>query len=218
MSDDSLAGPDTTEPTIPASLGAPTALDHARALPERMFSVAEMLETAKLPERTASVCLRPDLQAEHDRLLSELSRLVDPSGELLDDIDESTLGEQSATDRVRELAQEVRAVEVQMHSQSRYIRFRGLPQETAEQFEAEHKQDVKGSERDKQKARADFMDQLIARTAIAPELTVAEVQQMRQVLGVAAWSTVTSTCRAATYNTGVNIPFSSTVSQILADE
>jgi hypothetical protein len=170
----------------------------------------EIIRGAKLPERVVPVCMRPDLQAEWERLDRELGKARSQS---LDSI------EGGAT--LRALAEQLRALEAEMAYSTVEFRLRAMPRPAWKAFLLAHPprkgEDGKVLERDAY-VGVDvdaFFPALVRRCTISPQLSD-ELWQLlldekltdRQFddLSNAAWA----------LNRGeVDVPFSRAASRIL---
>lgn len=143
---------------------------------ETILDLDEVLSSAKLIERTATICLSGDLVAEYESVMTELGTLIDANGQVLGNSGEQELYSaraaraQALNDRAEELLEGQRAAQ-------RTIRFRGMDEDTFAAFEKTHRFD-NGQPKEPRK----YVNLLIATCAIAPTLTEAEVAKMRKAL------------------------------------
>lgn len=201
--DTPLAGPDAGDktPVQHVSLNVPDP-DPA---PERMLTISEVLEEARLPEDYARICLRADLEADLTRLEKELAGLVGADGKLVEDDDEeSTLGDaQTRGAQARVLGDQIKAVRSEMADSVRFVRFRGLSSDASQEFDERHQ--VKAKE-PSQKQIGAFNDQLIAATAIEPRLSVEEMRQLRGKLGPRSIAELARVAKKVCTQGGVDVP------------
>lgn len=198
MNDDQTLSHD--ESTADSPFGDP---DPRPTPSSRQWSVAEALAMARRPERETTICLRADLEADHARLVRELSTLITPSGELVDpDTDETPLGQESPAGKAERLSRQLADLEAQMRDHMWTLRFRGLPSDEMVKFQKQHMPTKEGA------SLVPYQNRLIAASAIAPLLSLAEVEEMRTVLGVRAMGQIVQTAIEANTRGGIDIPFS----------
>lgn len=195
MTDDQSLGGDTATETINLDTPDPIAL-----VKPKPFTVDEVLASARRIERTASVCLRADLQAEWDELLDELGTLVTASGELLEDDSEGSMGETSGRARVMEINRRMSVLRREMAANTWRPRFRAMPSDEWAPFLK--KERPKGENAD----MGPFFDLLIAETSIDADLTLEKVRELRKVLSDPAMGELTSTAWAANTAGGIDVP------------
>lgn len=210
--DDTALGDTTTDAptpghTAPAGgvFGDPTAHDHdAHPRPTRSWTIADILESAKLPEKYARVCIRADLQARHDQILAELSTLVDPNGEVLGDPD-AALGDTTKAARAQHLSADLSAVEQEMRDSMWFPLFRGLSQDALAVFNEKHapkKLDANGAP--SMKDLREYQAILIAECAVEPPMSVEDVKALRTKLGTKAYGTLYATANEVCTKGGVD--------------
>jgi hypothetical protein len=164
------------------------------------FTVDEVLANARNVERTAAICLRADLQAEWDLILSELSFLFTPTGELLGDDGEASLADQGPRARAEKFLTRAKTVQTQMRDSMWYPRFRGM--DSAEFVAFKKRFAPKGEKAD----WSDFYNRLIAETAVAPTITREEVVSLRSKLGVKQIEKLINTASEACIDGGLDVP------------
>lgn len=171
----------------------------------RQWTIDEILTKAKRPEKYATICLRADLQAQHDRIVGELAALVTPAGDLVDpDADDAPLGEESAAGKVERLNRDLAAVRAQMQDAMWFPLFRALPSDELTVFNEQHYPKKDGA------SLVPFYNKLIAASAIEPQLTVADVEKLRTTLGARAIAKLVETAMEVNTKGGLDIPFSPT--------
>lgn len=190
MTQDQSLG-DTT-PDAPTALQKPPAID-IDMLTGPQLTVSDILTAARLPERRASVCLRADLQARYDDILTELGTLVDARGELVVD-PEAAMGEQTAISRAQTLAPELEAVRAEMAGSMWRPLFRGMPADDLAVLEKEHPD------------AAELNLRLIAACAVDPKMTYDDVKQLRRKLPLKAFVGLIDAARSVCYSAGVDVP------------
>lgn len=177
-------------------------------LPEavKSFTIDQVLEMAKTPEKRARVCLRGDLQAAYDERIAELATLVDAEGNLIADAD-AAVGDTSPEQRARELEDEAQDLRRQMADAMWLPLFRGLTSDDLALFNAAHS--PKGDNPD----MTEYNTQLIAATAVEPVLSVDQVRALRKKLGSRAMGELVGTANWVCSRGGVDIPKSSPFSR-----
>jgi hypothetical protein len=168
--------------------------------PIRLLTVEDVLASARLVERTATICLRADLRAEHDRILDELGTLVTASGEVIDDDDEGAISDQSNASRARELADQLQKVQRQMRASMWHVRFRALPSDEWTTFKKMWW--PKGKEPD----MTEFRTKIIAACAIQPPITEDQVRELRKKLGASQLNELSDTAFDACTAGGIDVP------------
>lgn len=173
---------------------------HPLSAPVQFLTVEDVLTAARLVERTASICLRADLTAEHDRIMAELATLVTPGGELLADDEEAAMDAQTNAARARELSDRDREVLSEMRSSMRQVRFRAMDSDAWTAFKKQHMPTAKGAD------MTEFRTKITAACAIEPQLTEDEVRQFRKKLGAAQIVELSDTAFDACNNGGIDVP------------
>jgi hypothetical protein len=144
---------------------------------------AALLEATRPPERTVWVCLRGDLQADHDELQVQLA---DANKEAV-----TSLGGGSV---LREIAEKVHAVEEEMAAARRPFRFRALDPDA---WVALGKAHPPREGTDEEEFNTDtYPAALVAACCVAPVMTAEQVKALfgklsdgqREVLFSGAWS------------------------------
>lgn len=127
-----------------------------------------ILSSARLIERYEEVCVRGDLVREHDDVIRELSRLVDLDGNLVSEDDgDASLADGAKVEQLQQRAEELRE---EMKPATLGILFRAMASDEWEAFDKSHKN---GSGNYKDRPR--FEHELIAKCAVRPEMTPADV-------------------------------------------
>lgn len=187
-------------------LGTPTPDEHTQthvidfpAGTPRAFTVEDVLAAATLPERTAQVCLRPDLQADYDAALVELATLVNAQGEIIND-PEAALGDESRTARAQELGDIITGIRQKMAAHMWRIRFRGMASEDYSVFNKQHH--PKGENPD----TTDYNLRLIAATAIDPIITYDQAKALNGKLGARAMAELANTAWNVCNDGGLSVP------------
>lgn len=195
--------PTEAAPTAPVvNLAAAAAVRDPEPASHNMLTVEEILESARLPEDYARICLRADLEAEHNRLILELGQMISTDGELLED-DEAALGEETPQGRAQAKANRLEEVRREMADSTRYVLFRGLTDDDLKIFRRANLPS-KGDPNDAQIAA--FNDALIVATAINPTITIEQMRSFRARLGKRAIDTLVETANKVCTQGGVNVP------------
>lgn len=164
----------------------------------RNFTIEDVLAMAKLPELVATVCIRPDLQADYDATLTELATLVDPTGQLLEDPDAS-LGGQSKAGRAEELNDRLEEIRLEMAGHLWRVRFRGM---TSEDFSVFNK---RFPNREGAQAQ-EYSLQLVAATAIDPPISYDQAQRLNAKLGARIMTELVNAAWKVCNEGGISIP------------
>lgn len=198
MHEESLGGSD-----LGITSGAPVPEVVDPVLPEidgTAWSVEDVLSMARLPEKTATLCLRSDLQGEFDALMAEFSTLVSPTGEVLDADEESSAGEESKEGRATFLAKRLEDLRREMHEATWSVTFRAKSSDDWATFQRLHK-----PKKDTDN-HTDYYNRLIATTAVKPEISMEQVVKLRQALPPAAILMMVRTALVACTSSGVDVP------------
>jgi hypothetical protein len=204
MSDQTLS--DTTpdaDPTGSSVFGNPNGPAAAPPV-RRMLSVEDVLQSVRLPEKHARICVRADLQAEHDEIVAELATLIDAHGELIEDDGERAVGEASSRDRAQELGDRLTAVRRKMGESMWLPRFRGLSTDELAVFNRQHY--PKGENAD----LTEYNTKLVAECSLDPKMSVDEVKALRKKLGSRAFVALVQTAVEVCTRGGVDVPKSPT--------
>lgn len=200
MNDQSLTGDTHDQPQQPAS--TPFGNPDGPAVPrspqlETVLSLDEIMSSARLAERKAKICMRSDLEAEYLEALEQLGALVDDRGNVVSD------GEQALTDQSRaiELNDTLRRLQDEMADAMRVVRFRAMPTDAWDAWSRSH-HDEQGKVKDVDA----FNEQIIAKTAIAPTLTVDQVRQLRSKISPVQFAELANTAYYACTTGGVDVP------------
>lgn len=165
----------------------------------------DVIARAKLPERTLSLCLRGDLQAEWEDLERQLAAAQENTR------DEALSGNPD----IRDLADRMVAVSEEMAGCEVVFRFRGLGAKTYSDLL------VKNKAADDDPDAVEGLDwtiyptALIAACAIDPVMTIAQVGELSERVSARQWDDLFSAA-LATNRSQVSIPFSLSASAIRA--
>lgn len=165
-----------------------------------LLTVEDVLASARLVERTASICLRADLTAEHDQVLDELGTLVTPSGEVIGGDEEGAVSDQSNASRAQELADRLLALKREMRASMWRVRFRAMDSDTWTAFKKQHM--PKGKDAD----MTEFRTKLIAECAIEPPITEDQVRQLRKKFNASQFVDLSDTAFEACTAGGLDVP------------
>lgn len=162
-----------------------------------MSSIDDILEVAKLPQHTIRLCLRGDLIAEHQALEARLKE----HGEFV----QSHLAE---ADPRREVAEQILAIEDEMHAAEVPFTFKALGRRKYRELLESHPGEP-GQKFDPHT----FPRALIAACAVEPVMTPADVDRLFDALNEAAVEALFTA--AWTINEGVTrVPFSKAASAV----
>ena len=156
-----------------------------------------LLNSARLPESTVTVCLRGDLQAEWDRLNAKLAELRTAPGRKLSDNAETTT-----------IAARIREIEGQMKEATIELTLRALPRRDWLRLLRDHPP-RKGDDGDKAMGlnTETFFDALIPLSIVDPELNEDQVSRLMDALSSAQYDKLLE----AAWNLNrrdVSVPFS----------
>lgn len=154
-------------------------------------SVADWIKLARLPEKSATICLRADLQAEFDELSVQHKRVEDTAR-----FDDRLTGTLSG------LQSEMAAIRAEMEKSYRTFRFRALTRDEREKLNADAPKDPDGSP-EEQSTR----ELWVSRAAIKPRMTLDEVIGLRAVIGEGQFAELWDTAYEATMRRRVDLPF-----------
>ncbi|GAB2762106.1 hypothetical protein [Nocardioides pakistanensis] len=168
----------------------------------QVLTLDEIMNQARLVERTAYIYLRGDLDDEVHQLTAELAQLVDENGELLDDGEDQSLGD---ANRAQQLFERLREVRAERDKSRRAVKFRQMPDDEFRVFERTHR-DKDGGLKD----RDDYYAKIIARCAIAPTMSEDDVRAMRKKLGAPQMTALGNAAYLACATGGLDIPKSPT--------
>ena len=148
------------------------------------WSIDDILDEIRPAETVARFVLRHDLAAARSDIAAELGTLLTPLG----------IPRPGREDEVRRLAARLVDVDKQLEQSRRAIRFRGLNAADLEQFERKHHPD-----RQPDADGRTFLLELAAETAVAPTLTVKDLQKLQNALPAPAISEILDKAYAASY-------------------
>lgn len=163
----------------------------------RPLSLEAIFSSARLVERTAVICLRGDLEDAFNQKAEELAGLVDEDGEVIGGAD-APLAEKN---RAEELVQDLERLRSEMLAESYSVRFRSMVSDDWEAFHASHR-NAAGNIKDIIK----FNNELIARCAVEPTFSVADVVEMRKRLSGPQMVKLGNEAYWANTTGGVDIP------------
>ena len=177
------------------------------AEPVRQWTIDDILATAKTPERHARVCLRADLEAEHEQIVAELATLVDAQGKVMDD-DERSGGEVSKAARVQQLVARDEELLAEMAKSMWFPLFRGLTTDELTDFNRLHKPKPRADGEDPD--MSEYNTLLVAECSVAskhgPKLSVDDVRALRKKIGSRAIGEMDRTAHAVCTLGGADVP------------
>lgn len=163
------------------------------------WTVDDVLGFAELPERTASICLKANLQGEYDRLREELGTLVDATGDVIDTA-ERTAGEKSPAGRAQEISDRMIELRREMERFMWHVTFRAMPSDDWASFTKRFQ--PKGPKAD----HADFYNRLVCETAVSVPIDAEQMKKLRAKLSPAAISKLIQTAMQACTVGGLDVP------------
>lgn len=144
--------------------------------PPAASSLEDVLDCARLPERSVTLTLDGQAAREYELALAELAAVVDVHGNVVGAADDGSVTDAEVA-RAEDLAQRVQQTRQATRAASRAFVFRAMAADAWEAFDKRHR-DAKGSIRDQ---RA-YEDELIATCSVSPTVTVEEIQTRLRVL------------------------------------
>lgn len=160
-------------------------------------SIEDVLGAIKVPVRSVSICLRADLQAEHDDLTRELERLRREGAE------------------ARDTAMRIQALEAEMRDAETVFKFRGLSKNAIrrlfERFPA--------PDPNPENLRWNIHEgaaSLLAESAVEPTMTVQQAEQLADHVDDGVWTELVNAAWVASTGS-TRVPFSVRASAMTAD-
>lgn len=172
----------------------------AEAAIENILTLEKVMESSRLVERKAVICLRGDLETEYDDLMSELASLVDEDGNVV--ADDDTLADQKV-ERAQQLQDQIEANRAARLAESYVVKFQAMPADEWAEFEQANRED-KG--RGAAKNPREYERKLIARCSLEPKLTEADVTQLRSKLSTPQMNVLFNQAFAACTTGGLDVP------------
>lgn len=168
------------------------------------LNIDEVISRAKLPEKTVSLCLRGDLQAEWEDLERQLK------AEQENTADESLGG----NPKVRELADRMAALGKEMAESEVVFRFRGLGAKVYSDLMLKHKAE-EGVETPDGVDWNTWPTALIAACATDPVMTLKQAEELAETVSNRQWDDLYMAA-IATNRDAISVPFSYAASAIRA--
>lgn len=199
-------------------LGDPTALSVVPELPSIVDQILDLDEieavNVRRAEKTARICIRPDLEADIDVLKAELGDLVDENGRPIDEIDPSLGSDGGRTAAV--VSAEIRAKQIEMAQAMRSIRMRALDSDAWQAFKARHKAAFESDDyiRHGLLTRPAY-EELVILCAFAPSFDAEAIQKAKANLGIAQVDELFSVAFQVNTMSGVSVPKSQTSLAVL---
>lgn len=210
--DESLAG---TEPTTQQA-AEPSAQEFAGGTPfgnpngapllppptpVKYLSLDEVLSSAKRKVTYAHICLRADLEGQYEELMLEIAGMVDTQGKPLQSAQQDAgLNEVDAAAVVQGKYDASLELRRHMNAATRTVEFEGMAEDEWTPWDKQHR--PKGQDPDLR----DYHDQLIAKVAVNPTLTVEGVKQLRSKLGAKSINELENQAYLANVTGGVDLP------------
>jgi hypothetical protein len=169
------------------------------------LDIGDVIARAKLPEKTLSLCLRGDLQAEWEDLERQLKAEQDGTD------DDSLAG----SPKVRELADRMGELGKEMAASEVVFRFRGLPAKKYSDLLLKNKA-PEGEETAEGLNWSTWPTALIAAAATDPVMTYEQVEELSQVVTARQWDDLYMAA-VSTNTEKISVPFSYAASAIRAN-
>lgn len=205
--DESLAGPEPTQHTGhehgDTPFGNPNGTTPTAPPVMKYLNLDEVLTSAKRTRTVAHICLRADLQAEYDELLTDLAGMVDSQGKLLPRDKDAALNDEGLATLAQEKSDRVTQVRLEMNAAMRSVEFEGMAEDKWRPWYDQHFPKKRGTD---EVDVTDFNNLLIAEVAVAPALTVEQVVQLRSKLGAPQIKELADKAWLACTTGGVDIP------------
>lgn len=169
-------------------------------------AIADIIGQVKRPEKTVSICLAGDLQAEFEDLERDLQIARDqpPDGTLAG----------GSNPLATQIAQQIMELRERMREHSSVFRFRGLPRKQYSDLVASCPPSEDAKEQGAEVDWETFSVALVAECAVEPEMAVEEAGQIADVLTQAQWDGLV-TAAFSVNKRDVDVPFSYAASAIL---
>lgn len=165
-----------------------------------MSNIDEIIASAKRAEKTATLCVRGDLNAKIEELERQLGESKGWKPQSLAD-----------ASPLRALAEQIEATRDEMREHEHTFLFRALPPKAWSDLLAKH---PARKDRDEGFNLATFPAAAISACAVDPEMTVEQAEQLSEVLNQGQWDTLFSAAWTANVQ-ALDIPFSLAASAIL---
>ena len=196
--------------TISHPLGTPTGDTTSQTTTDKVIrplTFDDILNTARLPEKRAKICLRADLEAERDEIMAELATLVGIDGRLLEQPTDSDASlEDSNEARARALNTRLESITSEMRDSMRYVRMRGMSSDDLAAFNKQWEP------KDRKADATEYNHRLVAACAVEPVLTLEQVRDLGKSLGSNAMLNLVQTAMTVCYGGGVDVPKLPTIS------
>lgn len=173
----------------------------AEAAVENILTLDKVMESSRLVERKASICLRGDLETEYEDLMRELASLVDEEGNVVGTGEES-LNDQRAQ-RALELQELLEANRAARAAESYVVKFQAMPADEWAEFEQANRDD-KG--RGAAKNPREYERKIIARCSVEPKLAEADVDTLRGKLSAPQMNALFAAAYSACTTGGLDVP------------
>lgn len=172
----------------------------------KVWTIEDVLATARTVETIARVCLRADLQATYEGARDELATLVTIDGKLVNDSDDDEVddealnspGRDTDRERAKALAETATRAREQMLANMWTVRFKGMDSETFAMF------NKKNAPKDGDALAYNHL--LVAACAVDPALTYEQVQALSKKLGPQQMGELISKAGDSCTKGGLNVP------------
>lgn len=173
----------------------------AEAAVENILTLDKVMESSRLVERKAVICLRGDLETEYEDLMRELASLVDEEGNVVGS-SEGSLDDQRAqrAEELQDLLEQNRAARA---AESYVVKFQAMPADEWAEFEQANRDD-KG--RGPAKSPREYERKIIARCSVEPKLAERDVDQLRSKLSSPQMNALFAAAYSACTTGGLDVP------------
>ncbi len=169
------------------------------------MNIDALLDAARLPERTVTLCLRGDLQADFEELQRQLTKAQDAPRDSIDDGGDAV-----------ELAEQIEALRGQMESHTVTFRMRALPRRRWRELWTAHP-GRDGDNRDRVMGGVNmdtFPEALLRECCIEPALTPGQWDRILDTISDQQYDDLATMAWNAN-RSSVDVPFSPAASRIL---
>lgn len=205
MNDHPLGTPNPPKSDTAALVNEPSIVD-------TILNLDELLSAdVRRAEKTARICLRPELEADIDQLEAELDSLTDQFGKPLDSVVDAAVTEGGS--RARTVALQLAEKRQEYAAASRSVRMRQMSDDDWTAFKAKHKAafDSQGPSPE----RTAMFNDLVVRSAVTPAITAEQWVQLRKKLGAPQIDEFINVAWAVNTESGVSVPKSPLSSLVL---
>lgn len=184
----------------------------AASIVDTILDLDQLLSSdVRLAEKSYRFSIRPDLEAEIEDRHAELDGLTDSQGRPLPILDQA-VGDGGRSAHV--VASEIQELQVEYAASMRSGRVRQMDEDDWTAFQTRHKKALG----EPPPYPAEFYEDLIVRSAVAPRFTVEKLQAFRKKVGHPAFNEIASAAWQVNTNSGVSVPKSLLSSGVLRQQ